>query len=120
MDLKEYFSSTKGFGVLSTSDDKGNFDTVFYPIPPIVLEDNTILLIMEDKFYHTNLSSNPKAVFMFFEKDKKYKGKKLYLVKIKEEQEVQVGFSMRKGSTLDSVRYRVFFKLEKEEPLFNF
>ncbi len=120
MDLKEYFEKTKGFGVLSTSDDKGNLDSVVYPLRPFILKDNTLLLLMENKFYHTNLLSNPKAIFMFFEEGQRYKGKKLYLKKIKEEEEVQAGYSMRKGATSGSVIYRVFFKIEKEEPLMNF
>jgi tRNA(Ile2) C34 agmatinyltransferase TiaS len=78
MDLKEYFKSKNGFGVLSTSDDQGKVDAAAYAKPHVIDEDH-IALIMGDKLSHYNLSKNPHAVYLFREDSEGYEGKRLYL-----------------------------------------
>jgi len=80
MDLKEYFSGKKGFGVLSTADDQGKVDSAAYAIPHIIDKDH-IAFIMGDKLSHYNLTKNPYAVYLFREDSDGYEGKRLYLKK---------------------------------------
>ena len=47
MNITEYFKNMKGFGVLSTADNKGKVDTAVYATPHI-MDDDTIAFIMAD------------------------------------------------------------------------
>ncbi|MHC4558179.1 MAG: pyridoxamine 5'-phosphate oxidase family protein, partial [Planctomycetota bacterium] len=60
MDLREYFETAEGTGILSTADSDGNVDLAIYARPHMV-DDETIVLVMSDKLSHTNLQTNPKA-----------------------------------------------------------
>lgn len=89
MDLKEYFDSTKGFGVLSTADGQGNVDAAVYA-RPYVMEDGTVASIMSNRLSHENLKTNPHAVYLFLEEGGGYQGKRLFLTKIREEQDSEL------------------------------
>jgi len=67
MDLREYFETTEGTGILSTADSNGDVDSAVYAIPHIV-DDETLVLAMAGKLSHTNLKTNPKTTYMFIEK----------------------------------------------------
>ena len=69
MTNKEYFSSTSGKGVLSTSDSSGNVDSAVYAKPHF-MDDGSLAFIMRDRLTHANLTSNPKAVYLFIEDGK--------------------------------------------------
>ena len=62
MDLRDYFESTKGVGVLSTANAEGKVDAAIYARPH-VMDDGSIALIMHDKLSHHNLKSNPHVSF---------------------------------------------------------
>ena len=121
MKLKEYFETTKGMGVLSTADGDGKVDAAIYSRPHF-MEDDKLAFIMRDRLSHKNLLSNPHATYLFKEDGAGYNGKRLYLVKVKEENDPEriSQFRRRKPSSAknaDEAIFLVFFKLEKERPL---
>lgn len=120
--MKEYFENVKGTAVLATSDSQGNVNTAIYARPH-VMDDGTIAFIMNDHLSYKNLQSNPKAAYLFIEEKPGYKGKRLYLTKIKESDDQQLIESMRKRKTshacedADTKRFLVYFKVDKTRPL---
>ncbi len=83
--LKEYFENTKGMGVIATADREGKVNVAVYSRPHF-LEDGSLAFIMRDRLTHHNLQSNPHAAYLFVKEGPGYKGKRLYLTKIKEEE----------------------------------
>lgn len=119
MELKEYFATTKGIGVLSTADENGYVDAAIYARPHFV-ENGTLAIIMRDRLSHHNLQSNPHANYLFMEEGSGYKGKRLFLTKLREEQNSEWLKSLRRRKSPypnDEDQFLVFFKLEKELPL---
>ena len=118
MDLKEYFENTKGVGVLATADGDGKVDAAVYSRPHI-MEDGTLAVIMRDRLTHHNLQSNPHATYLFKEEGPGYKGKRLFVTKIGEEEDTELLNSLRRRQYLDEkdeAKFLVFFKLDKELP----
>jgi hypothetical protein len=122
MDLREYFEGTKGLGVLATADDQGRVDVAVYASPHI-MDDTTIAFIMPDRLTHHNLQSNAHAAYLFREDGPGYKGVRLFLEKLREEQDTELLRSIRrkqyaseKGEE-ETSRYVVFFTVEKTLPL---
>ena len=119
MDLKEYFENTKGFGVLATSDGEGKVDAAVYARPHF-MDDGSIAMIMRDRLTHHNLQSNPHAAYLFHEDRPGYKGKRLFLTKVREEQDSELLESLRRRQYIDEkdeTRFLVFFQVDKELPL---
>jgi hypothetical protein len=122
MGLTDYFETTEGTGILSTADSDGNVDSAIYAIPHIV-DDETLVLVMADKLSHANLQTNPKAIYMFIEKAQGYKGKRLYLQKIREENDPELVQSIRRRKRYSeegeavSGSSAVYFKVVKTRPL---
>jgi hypothetical protein len=117
--LKFYFENTKGTGVLATADNSGKVDAAIYSRPHF-LEEDQLAFIMRDRLTHHNLTSNPHATFLFIENGPGYKGKRLFLKKVKEEENPElVGKIKRRRYTDDNQepRFLVYFTLEKELPL---
>ena len=48
MELKEYFESAKGVGILATADSKGHVDVAVYSRPHF-MEDGSLAFIMRDR-----------------------------------------------------------------------
>ncbi len=119
MNLKDYFDTTKGLGVLSTADTGGRVDAALYARPHF-MEDGTMALIMRDRLSHHNLQSNPHATYLYKEEGSGFRGKRLYMTKIKEEQNTELLESLRRRNSAygnGEDRFLVFFKLDKELPL---
>jgi hypothetical protein len=119
MDLREYFDSNKGVGILATADGDGKVDAAVYARPH-VMEDGTIAMIMRDRLSHHNLQTNPHAAYLFHEVGPGYKGKRLFLTKIREEKNSDLLKSLRRRQYPDKkkeAKYVVFFKLDQELPL---
>ncbi len=122
MNLSEYFENTKGVGVLATADSDGKVDAAIYARPHF-MEDGSIAFIMRDRLSHANLQSNPHAAFLFMEDGSGYKGKRLFLIKTREEENSELVKELSRRSYnsdkrgLEESRFVVFFKLEKELPL---
>ena len=119
MTLKEYFETNKGLGILSTADSQGIVDAAVYSRPHF-MEDGTLALVMRDRLSHTNLQSNPHAMYLFKEDGPGYKGKRLFITKVKEEKNTELMESLRRRKTAyedEADRFLVFFKIDKEVPL---
>ena len=122
MNLDQYFEETSGTGVLATASKDGNVNAAVYSRPH-VLEDGTVALIMRDRLSHANLQTNPHAAYLFMEKGPGFKGKRLHLTKIREEEksELMVKLKRRKLSPeADAEKgplFLVIFKIDRELPL---
>ena len=119
MELKHYFENTKGVGVLATADADGKVDAAIYARPHF-MEDGTLAIIMRDRLTHHNLQSNPHATFLFIEDGPGYKGKRLFMTKLREEKDSELLNSLRRRQYLDEkdeAKFLVFFKIDKELPL---
>ena len=119
MDLTQYFENTQGSAILATADSDGNVDAAVYARPH-TMDDGTIALIMRDRLSHHNLQTNPHACYMFIEKGPGYKGKRLFLTKVREEQDTELLQSLRRRQYIDAndeSRFLVFFNIDRELPL---
>ncbi|MBW2514193.1 MAG: pyridoxamine 5'-phosphate oxidase family protein [Deltaproteobacteria bacterium] len=119
MKLKEYFGNTEGTGIMATADSDGKVDTAIYARPHF-MDDGSIALIMRDRLTHHNLESNSHACYMFIEKGPGYKGKRLFLTKLREEQDSELLQSLRRRQYIDNsdeAKFLVFFRIDKELPL---
>ena len=117
MDLGEYFKKAEGTGVLATADDQGRVDLAIYAKPHI-MDDETIAFIMAERLTHHNLQSNDHAAYLFLEKGQGYKGIRLFLTKMREEQDSELLYSLRSKKYASEKeegkpRFLVFFKIDK-------
>ena len=119
MTLKQYFENTKGTGVLATADKNGRVDAALYARPHF-LGEGTLAFIMRDRLTHKNIQSNPNATYLFIENGPAYKGKRLYLEMVREEQDSELLHSLRRRQYPEPKQeaiFLVFFKLINERPL---
>ena len=119
MKISEYFKTAKGTGMLATADRTGKVNVAVFASPH-VMDEETIAFIMTDRSTHANLQSNPNAAYLFMEEeDKKYKGKRLYLTKIREEKDSPMLDSIRRKEypELKGKEYLVYFRVDKVLPL---
>ena len=119
MKLDDYFDQKKGVGVLSTADSEGKVDAAIYGRHHF-MEDGTMAFIMCDRLSHHNLQSNPHATYLFREEGSGYRGKRLFMTRVREELDTGQLESLRRrksayGNSED--RFLVFFKLDNELPL---
>ena len=118
-ELKEYFEATKGIGVLATADAAGKVDAAIYSRPHF-LEEGTLAFIMRDRLTHHNLKSNPHATFLFLEKGPGYDGKRLFLRKIREENNPELVKKIKRRKYTDDneePKFIVYFAVENVLPL---
>jgi len=122
MNLKDYFETTHGTGVLSTADSEGHVDAAIYARPH-VMDDGTLAMIMLDRLSHHNLQSNPHAAYLYIEAGGGYRGIRLFLTKIREEEGGELLEALRRRlspveKSIDSGRkFLVFFRVDKQLPL---
>jgi muconolactone delta-isomerase len=119
MDLKDYFENAQGLGVLATADADGKVDVAVYSRPH-VMDADTVAFIMRDRLTHHNLQSNGKAAYLFKETGNKYVGKRLFLTKIREEQDTDLAYRLRRRTYPDDKKeplFLVFFRIDQELPL---
>ncbi|HDR14447.1 MAG TPA: pyridoxamine 5'-phosphate oxidase family protein [Desulfobacteraceae bacterium] len=118
-DLKAYFEKKKGLGVLSTSDADGRVDAAVYSRPHF-MDDNTVAFIMRERLTRHNLQSNPHAAFLFVEELPGYSGKRLYLTKVREEENSELIDSLSRRQYANPPgenRFLVYFTIDKVLPL---
>ena len=119
MKLDEYFDRKKGVGVLSTADGEGKVDAAIYARPHF-MADGTVAFIMRSRLSHHNLQSNPHATYLFKEEGPGYRGKRLFLTKLREEENTELLESLRRRKSAygnGEDRFLVFFKLDQTLPL---
>jgi hypothetical protein len=118
--LKEYFESTEGTGILSTADADGKVNSALYARPRFLDEDR-IAFIMLDRLSYANVQSNPHAAYLFLEQTEGYKGVRLHLTKVAEEHNtprIDELLTERGTSTYaQKDRYLVFFAIDNILPL---
>ena len=123
MNLSEYFETNKGIGVLATSDSSGLVDAAIYSRPHFLEGEDTLAFIMRDKYSHQNVTSNPHACYIFIEKGEGYKGVRIYLTKIKEENDPEKIRSISRRHSNESLgndgekSYLVYFRIENVRSL---
>lgn len=122
MDLNDYFETTRGTGVLSTADGEGRVNSAIYARPH-VLQDGQVAFIMADRLTRQNLQQNPRAAYLFIEQGDGYRGMRLQLTKIGEEQDSELISKLRRRtySAEDEARMGtlslVRFRLDEQRPL---
>jgi len=121
VNLKEYFESVKGTGVLATADGEGRVDTAIYA-KPHSMDKETVAFIMAERLTHHNLQTNNHAAYLFKEEGAGYKGIRLFLTKLREEKDSELLYSIRSkryagGKEEGKPRFLVFFKVDKILPL---
>lgn len=84
MDLKKYFTDTKGTGVIATASRDGKVNAAIYS-RPYIADDGSAVFIMANKLTRNNLQENGSAIYLFQESGPGYQGCRLYLTKKKEE-----------------------------------
>ncbi len=89
MKLKDYLESTDGISILSTANSDGKLTTAIYSKPRI-MENNTIAFIMRERLTYHNIRNNPDAAYMFIEKGPSYQGIRLFLTKIREDDDPEI------------------------------
>ena len=120
--LENYFNDATGHGVLATVDAQGKVNQAVFSRPH-VMEDGTAAFIMPHRLTRKNLQENPKAAYLFMESGPGYKGKRLYLTKIREEQDTELLYSLRRRTypqekdKPEGPRFLVFFRVDKILPL---
>ena len=117
MNLYDYFENTKGTGILGTADSNGNVDAAIYARPHVI-DEKTVAFIMNERLSYQNITSNPKAAYLFLEDCPGYKGKRLYLTKIKEETDKELIDSIRRRKTekyqeTDSKKHLFYFSVDR-------
>jgi hypothetical protein len=122
MNLAEYFENTKGVGVLSTADSDGRVNAAIYGRPHF-MDEESVAFITADRLTHANLQTNPFAAYLFKEEGS-YKGKRLYLVKTREEKDSPLIDEIRRkrykeaeGQYKTASKFLVCFKVDKVLPL---
>jgi len=122
MDLKDYFEKTNGFVVLSTANKNGEVNAAVYSKPHI-MDDGSLAIIMNSRLSHQNVEENPKAHVLFLEEGPGYKGMRLALTKLREEQDSELLFSLcrrcypKELEQKDKSRFLVFFRVDRRLPL---
>jgi hypothetical protein len=119
MELKAYFETTQGTGVLATADAQGKVDAAVYSRPH-VMEDGTLAFIMRDRLTHHNLQSNPQATYLFIQNVPGYQGKRLFMTKVREEQDPEKIKALKRRQYVDDdlePKFLVYFRVVQELPL---
>ena len=120
MNLGEYFDNAQGHGILVTADADGKVNAAMYA-RPYFGDENTAVFIMAERLTHANVKTNPWATYIFIESGQGFKGKRLYLKKLKEEQNNELLSKICRKCDYSHYdvgnRYIVYFNVEKVLPL---
>jgi len=122
MKLKDYFKDNTGICILASSDKNGKVTAAIYSSPR-VLEDGTVCFIMRERLSYHNLLENPHAACMFIEHGRGYQGIRLYLEKLREDNDPELISRMTRRNltpgedTAKGPKHVVIFRVEKILPL---
>ncbi len=118
MNLKKYFDTNHGTGVLATADKDGMVDAAIYSRPH-VFEDGTVAFLLRERLTYHNVQANPYATYLFVEGGTGYSGIRLYLKMIKEDNEPDLIARMTRSwlspqeDKAKGPKHLVHFKIEK-------
>ena len=118
MNLHDYFADCQGTGIIATADAEGKVDAAVYARPH-VMDDGTVAMIMRDRLTHKNLQENPYAVYLFIEHAPGYQGVRLFLKKVREDQDADLIAQMTRRSLTEAEdqakgpKFLVYFEVEK-------
>ena len=118
MNLKDYFANRQGTGIIATADSEGKVDAAVYARPHI-MEDGTVAMIMRDRLTHKNLQENPHAAYLFIEGGPGYRGVRLFLKKVREDQDTDLIQQLTRRSLTEEEdkakgpKFLVYFEVEK-------
>ncbi|HOQ04695.1 MAG TPA: pyridoxamine 5'-phosphate oxidase family protein [Anaerohalosphaeraceae bacterium] len=122
MDLKQYFETKEGWGVLATCNAQGQVDTALYA-KPYIADEQTAAFVMKERLSHQNLQSNLHASYLFMENAPGYRGVRLSLTMRREESNQSLVEALRKKQPImfpaedDSAKFVVFFRIDRVRPL---
>lgn len=118
MDLKKYFDTASGTGILATASQTGEVNGAIYSKPRIQ-DDGTAAFIMRERLTHKYIQDNHRAAYIFIEDGPDYRGIRLYLTRIREDQDPELMAAMtRRHLTPEEDKARgpkfiVYFRVEK-------
>ena len=122
MNLRNYFENKNGTGILSTADAQGRVDSAVYARPH-VFDDGNVAFLMRERLTHANLQGNPHAAYLFMESGGGYQGVRLFLKKIREDQDPELVEEMTRSwlspeeDQAKGPKHVVYFAVEKVLPL---
>lgn len=118
MDLKAYFENAKGIGVMATAGSEKVGAAIY--ARPHFMEDGTVAFVMRDRLTYANLKTSEMATYLFKEDGPGYKGKRLYLAKVSEEEGTELAATLSRRQSIgktDEKRFVVFFKIQEVLPI---
>ncbi len=118
MDIKKYFATHEGTGVMATSDRSGNVNMAVYARPH-VFDDLTVGFIMRNRLTRKNLLENDHAGYLFRERGESHSGVRMKLRLLSESTDHELLATSRKpgydkGREADGeARFLATFAIEK-------
>lgn len=122
MTLKDYLGSSKGTCILSSADRSGKVTTAVYS-PPRMMDDGTVCFLMRERLTYRNILENPHAACMYIEHGGGYQGIRLFLTKIREDNDPELIARMTRRNLspeedrIKGPKHLVIFRVEKILPL---
>jgi len=122
MTLKDYLESIKGTCILSSADRSGRVTTAIYSSPR-VMDDGAVCFLMREKMTYRNILENPHAACMCIEHSGGYQGIRLFLTKIREDNDPELIARMTRRNLspeedrLKGPKHLVIFRVDKILPL---
>lgn len=122
MTLRDYFEKAQGVGVLATTDASGQVNQAIYAKPYFLdKDDTTCAFIMSKRLTHDNVQHNPSASYLFLESGDGYAGKRLSLLVLEEESDMEKIKAIRRRSappiSEEESKYLVHFRIDGVRPL---
>ncbi|TFG92428.1 MAG: pyridoxamine 5'-phosphate oxidase family protein [Syntrophobacterales bacterium] len=123
MSLSDYFEKRVGTGILATADASGKVNAAIYGRPHFI-DDQSIAFIMTDRLTHANLQTNGSAVYLFRESGDQYVGRRLYLTRAGETDDLKLIEEIRSRprhgdhpKDPHDKKYLVYFHIDRVLPL---
>lgn len=122
MTLKDYFESRSGICILSSADKSGKVTTAVYSAPR-VMGHGMVSFIMRGRLTYRNIIENPHAACMFIENGMGYQGIRLFLTKVREDNDQELIARMTRRhlppeeDRAKGPKHLVIFRVDKILPL---
>lgn len=103
---------------MSTADTQGKVDAAIYARPH-VMDDGALAFIMRDRLTYNNITQNPYAIYLFIENTAGYKGARLFLKKVREDDDADLIAEMTRRcltpeeDAAKGPKFLVYFEIEK-------